>query len=609
MRKRKKEAIMILIMLVGMNFIPGINFKKALAVNPDPFFHISILAPNTNPQRNQMATLMVSQLPKIGIGIEVFDLTGWSQIYPRTFNYPGPYPIPNYTQGGYDILFMGWGWGLDFDPTGLYDSPCITPIGDNIYQYFNPEMDLAISSYTSSFVYADRIEYAEDIQALLYEELPQTTLVYPQEIYTMDENFSQSSWDVLLWSNNYQPMENWSIPSQTEFHYATPATFADFHIYHYESAFDAQWLRQIYNGLVERQPDTYQWDPRLATSYTTSDGLTWVVDINPNAKWADGTTLDAYDVNYSYNLIIDPNFGSPDLSYWEQYLDTDSVNIINPQQVEITFLQPYVFQESNLALDLVPEHIWGSIDPSLHEAQAVTWATSDPNKLMGAGPYYLEEYNGTNQIIHLKVNPYFDDWSGVTPNFDDVYLEFYSSKEAALSALTTGVIDMVDTNFYVQIDEVPVNSTYQLVSTGSCQEMAFNCLHPIIGTGELCPIADPASGIHIRKAISHMIPRNTIAEYIYDGLGLPGVTGWSPTSIGFDSTLEPFEYNITLAMNHMRAAGYVYPGDNTTISPTPTSPTSPTTIVLGIAFGSVISIIALAGSIIVIIRYKKQRIN
>jgi hypothetical protein len=29
-------------------------------------------------------------------------------------------------------------------------------------------------------------------------------------------------------------MENWTIPGETEFHYATPADFEDFHIYKYD---------------------------------------------------------------------------------------------------------------------------------------------------------------------------------------------------------------------------------------------------------------------------------------------------------------------------------------------------------------------------------------
>jgi len=505
MRKRKNSTIMILLILISLSLIQGINIQKTEAANPGPFFSISLLCPNTEPERNQWATLMVEQLPKIGIEVDVFDHTGWSQISPRTWGYPGPYPIPSYSEGGYDILFMGWSWGLDFDPTGLFDSPGITPNGDNYYQYHNPEMDWAISNYTTTFISEDRNEYAKDIQALLYEDLPQITIIYPKSLYPYTEGFT--GWDGLLWASSCQPMENWTISSQTEFHYATPGYFEDFHIYKYESDYDAQWLNQIYNGLIQRQPVTHQWGNRLATSFTSTDGLTWTVDINPNAKWADGTGITAFDVNYSYNLLIDPAFGSPDLSYWTQYLDTDSVNIVNPLQVEITFLKPYVFQESNLAVDLLPEHIWSPIAPGDQEAQAITWATSDPNKLMGAGPYYLEEYDGTNQIIHLTVNPYFDDWSGVTPNFDDVYFEFYSNKEGALSALATGAIDMADTRFSVEIDEVDIPGvSYELVDNPGVQEMGINMLHPYLGTGELCPIADLASGNHIRKAISHMVP-------------------------------------------------------------------------------------------------------
>lgn len=557
--------ILPLAVIITLGVMPIFAGTPAKAVTVGPFFSISLLAPNSNPARSQWATLMVEQLPKIGIEVDIFDHTSWSQIYPRTWDYPGPYPIPSYAEGGFDILFVGWSWGLDFDPTGLYNSEGIVPFGDNFYQYDSQAMDWAIGNYTASFVTADRIEYAEDIQALLYEDLPQITIIYPQSLYPMTEGFS--GWDGLLWASSYQPMENWAVGSATEFHYGCPADFVDFHIYQYDSVYDAQWLRQIYNGLIERQPDTRVWGNRLATDFTSTDGLTYLVDINPLAKWADGTALTAADVNYSYNLLIDPNFGSPDLSYWQNYVDTDSVNIINDYQVEITFLKPFVFQESNLALDLVPKHIWESIAPSAQEAQAIAWAASDPNKLMGAGPYYLEEYDGTNQIIHLKVNPYFDDWSGVTPNFDDVYFEFYSNKEGALSALATGALDMVDAQFSPQLDELAglAGVTYELIKDPGTQEMGINMEHPYLGTGESCPIASEASANHIRKAISHMVPRDVIVEEILNGIGAPGITGMPNVAIGFDESLEPYEYSYTLALEQMELAGFDIPD-----IPTPT---------------------------------------
>jgi len=598
MLKKKRNPVFVIALIACIVLSTTLHTKKTAAENPEPFFNIILIAPATSPARNQWATLMVEQLPKIGIGVDL-EWLGWAQIYPRTWDYPGPFPIPSYDKGGYDILFLGWGWGLDFDPTGIYDTAGIVPNGDNFYQYSSQEMDWAISNYTSTYASEDRIVYAHDIQALLYEDLPQITLIYPKALYPMNKEFS--GWDGVLWTSSYQPMENWSIGGKTEFHYASPADFVDFHIYQYDSVYDAQWLHQIYNGLIERQIGTHDWRNRLATSFTSTDGLTWIVDINPNAVWADGIPLTAYDVNYSYNLIIDPDFGCPDRVFYERYIDNTSINIINDYQVEFTFLQPYVFQEVNLAVDLIPEHIWGSIAPADQEAQAITWASSDPTKLFGAGPYKLADYDGINQIIHLEVNPYFDDWSGITPNFDDIYFEFYSNKEGALSALATGALDMVDAQYSPQIAEVAglVNVTYVLVDDPGTHEMAINMEHPYLGTGEKCPISDPESAKHIRKAISHMVPRKIIIEEILDGIGREGVTGWSSVAHGFDESLKPYEYNISLAVEHMQAAGYKYPDGFL--------PITPTTIILSFSFETIICSLALTGGVILIIRYKKRR--
>ena len=98
------------------------------------FFSITFLAPATCCCRNPWVAAIAEQLPEIGINVEVKE-TGWAGISPRTWSYPGPYPIPSYAEGGYDVLFVGWSWGLDWDPSDLFSSKAITPYGDNFYQY------------------------------------------------------------------------------------------------------------------------------------------------------------------------------------------------------------------------------------------------------------------------------------------------------------------------------------------------------------------------------------------------------------------------------------------------------------------------------------------
>ncbi len=567
-------------LIICLSILPYLA-TPAQAKNPGPFFSISILAPNTSQARNQWATLMVEQLPKIGIAVDVFDHTGWAQIGPRTWSHPGPYPIPTYAEGGFDILFIGYGWGLDFDPTGLFTSDGWTPAGDNYYQYANPEMDWAVGNYTQSFVFNERMEWAKEIQEILYEDNPSLCILYKTSLYAHEPGLA--GWSPLLWASSYQPMENWSLNGQTDFHYAVPADFVDFHPWLYESTYDAGWLRQIFNGIYDRDPtQSNSYQPRIAQSVTSGDGLTYNIALKPNLYWADGAPLTVDDIIYNYQLGVTASLGHTTYSFFTQYWNNDSVVKISDTECTITFLQPYVFQDGNLALDLLPKHIWESVAPIDHASQAISWATSEPSKLFGCGPYRLAAWDATNAIIHLTKNDYFDDWFGVEPNFDDVYFESYSNKEGALAALGTGLVDMLDSEFYVTVSDLSglPGSDYDTVDNPGNQEMSINMLHPYIGTGELCPIAGTESGKHIRKAISHIIPRQIIVDEILDGLGRAGVTHWPSVSVGFDESLEPYEYSVDTALAHMAAAGF-----DVSI-----------TEVNGIGLAVVISILALVGA-------------
>ncbi|HUU78066.1 MAG TPA: ABC transporter substrate-binding protein [candidate division Zixibacteria bacterium] len=588
MKKDLRRMILPLSILLCLSVTPFLATETS-GVNPGPFFSINILAPNTNPARNQWATLMVEQLPKIGIEVDVFDHTGWAQISPRTWGYGGPYPIPTYEEGGYDVLFIGNGWGLDFDPTGLFTTDGFTPDGNNFYQYSNPEMDWAIGNYSQAFVFADRMDWAEEIQAILFEDQPSIALCYETNLFPYDEELT--GWDPLLWASEYQPMENWKIEGQTDFHYASPADFEDFHPWLYESVYDAEWLLQIFNPLIQRDPDAnYAYAPRTCDDFSSSDGLTYTVNINPNAKWADGTALTTDDVIFTYELGVTQSLGHTAYSFNSIYWNNDSITKVSDTEFRIEFLTPYVFQESNLATALLPKHIWESVVPEDHGTTAVDWAKNNPEKFIGTGPYKLESYDPTNQVIHLTRNEYFDDWAGVAPYFENVFFEFYGSKEGALAALASGTVDMLDYNFKVQVDEMEVpGATYALVEDPGNQELAINCLHPWIGTGELCPIAGIESGKAIRRAISHIIPREIICDEILNGLGTPGVTHWPKSSVGFDENLEYDIYDINLALHYMKDAGF---------DVTPTR-------VVGAGLGIVIGILALAGAIQVV--YMKRR--
>ncbi|HUT80594.1 MAG TPA: ABC transporter substrate-binding protein [Candidatus Bathyarchaeia archaeon] len=559
-----KSKLLSQILLLGIIFLVlpiGVNINvNAECENIVPFFSISLLAPTYMAGPNPWALEMQEQLPKIGIGVNLVDVTSWTEIYSRSWAYPGTLPVPTYAEGGFDILFQGWSSSLDWNPKGLYDSDSIIPSGNNVYQYSSQEMDWAISNYSSSLTAEDRNYWGAEVQSILYGDLPEISMVYPKNLVVMDDQFT--SWDGVLWENDHHTMENWSIPGQTEFRYAIPSEIDDFYIYTCNSLFDEQWLNQIYTGLVTRSTDpndNHQYIPNLATTIESTDGMNYTITLNPNVKFADGVKLNATDIEYSYTIIMDPEFDNPSESIWAKNLEVQSITILDEFELKISFKEPYVFQDRNLALPILPKHIWLNVTAEYQKSQAANWASLTPNKLVGTGPYYLEEYNTTYDFIHLKRNNYYDDWSGITPYFEDIYFEFYTNKESALSDLENENLDMICSHFTIQLDEIPeTNCKYELVKDPSVQEMVINMNNPYFGTGELCPIASAESARHIRRAISYMVPREDLVNEVLFGLGEPGVTGCPSAATVFDESLLPMEYSLELALAEMEATGIYF---------------------------------------------------
>ena len=128
-----KKAILGLTIVVLFGLSMALGQTQAQEPELQEVFSINLLSPNTSAARNQWSLLMENQLPKIGIGVDFHESTGWGNIAPRTWSYPlidFDY-IPTYVEGGFDILFVGWSWGLDWDPTGLFESTAIVGLSEN----------------------------------------------------------------------------------------------------------------------------------------------------------------------------------------------------------------------------------------------------------------------------------------------------------------------------------------------------------------------------------------------------------------------------------------------------------------------------------------------
>ncbi|MCH8907561.1 MAG: ABC transporter substrate-binding protein [Candidatus Heimdallarchaeota archaeon] len=170
------------------------------------FFEVTVLSPNTNPARNEWSAGYVLELPKIGIGVKEHVSTGWAEIIPRTFGWTGTGTslVPLYADEGFDVFFVGYSWGLDWNPQGLYDPSGRhdTTGGGNFYNFDvdGTQTDVAtlLNDYLSELDFTARVTKVKALQAELYENKPVLPILYPQSHWGFNEDLGNI--DALLLS-------------------------------------------------------------------------------------------------------------------------------------------------------------------------------------------------------------------------------------------------------------------------------------------------------------------------------------------------------------------------------------------------------------------------
>jgi ABC-type transport system substrate-binding protein len=147
---------------------------------------------------------------------------------------------------------------------------------------------------------------------------------------------------------------------------------------------------------------------------------------------------------------------------------------------------------------------------------------------------------------------------------DKIIFQKIADKDAAISALASGLIDILDSQYVPGLNELADldGVTEDFVGDPSHQEISLNHLNPYFGTGESLPgndgTADMADALLVRKAMSHVVDRKFAVDEIMEGLALPASTVMPAASLGWDATLVPRNYSVSVARAYMEEAGFDY---------------------------------------------------
>jgi len=371
----------------------------------------------------------------------------------------------------------------------------------------------------------------------------------------------------------------------------------------------------IGGSLQEPDPRCSCYIPGTAQNITSSpDGTTWTVNIKPGVMFQDGVEATADDFVFTQYALTYPSTASVGLGSNVAYLGSKVSfkflngtvrvdNNIGPgvpetdgwwnatSRYQFQFHLPAVYAFTSdvyAAFAPLPMHImekfpfstWDSSPFSTASGPyTYTWNTQQyggsgsytATGPVGAGPYVLQSYDFTNNIATLTKFPGYWNATGLQSmgqfSINTYKVQWISSKDAAIAALKNGQVDLLDYNYALQKDKATLQAIPNVnvieASELGWQEMGFNMNNPVFGTGTATPAgtSNPSNAAgaarDIRKAISHLIPRDLIVSSLLDGAAYP-LAAWAGPGWGvwYDPTLAPDSYDLNAAASLLQQAGY-----------------------------------------------------
>ena len=565
---KKYSLVIILLFLFSLT-----SSLQTVRQDITPFFSLNILTPDYNPAVVNVSQIIAENLNLVGINIINNDITSLGNISLRSWLYPFKTynQIPPYSLGGYDVLLYDRITSdLEWDPSDLFASENVRLLGSNYYQFISPTFDSLLLGYLAELNPTTRYYLSKNLQAILYETLPSICIVYPRSLYVFKD--SLTGIDVLLLSHAQHHAERWDDPDDHVIKYASPERIECNNTFITSTFFDSLWMQAIYGSLVQREQVTYVWEPVIAKNWTI-DGIdpeldypmNVTVNLDPNAKFSDGSPVLPEDIKYTYELHMTPEVNSTQYSNLKMFLGSNaSIEITNPSvggQLKFHFIKANTFFEKYLSLGIIDK---SEIEPLISShgysifdefpgTGNVNWSL-----VKSCGPFKIKSYNTSGTAVELEPNIWWNNLtsSGSNAFLNELHFLYNSNKTNALSELEAGNIDAMDFEYQIGFVDVEGKAGIEGVLVKNCRylEMSINMRHPIIGTGELTPVGTQEAGKCLRKAISHCIPRQQIVNNIYNGLAASGVVPMSDAQVGFDEDLLAYEVDLTSALDYIEYA-------------------------------------------------------
>ena len=295
----------------------------------------------------------------------------------------------------------------------------------------------------------------------------------------------------------------------------------------------------VWDGLVYRDPATFQIKGLLARSYRWVNDTTLEFELRPDVKFHNGDPLTADDVVYTVNTVTtDPNISVP--SNYQYLAGAERIDDTHVR-LRLKRVFPAAIEYIAMVLPIWPKAYREKVGPEGYSHAPV-----------GSGPYRITRTEGTDEIDLERYDDYYVDSPKGKPAIKNVVIHQDPVSGRDLADLLNGRVDWIwqfSPDLSDTISRVP---TLQALRAESMR-IGYISLDAAGRTGK----GNPLTNLKVRQAIFHAIDRGSMARQIMQGGSRPLDTPCFPTQFGCDGTAAVrYDYDPGKAKQLLADAGY-----------------------------------------------------
>ncbi|GAB2907321.1 ABC transporter substrate-binding protein [Rhodococcus aerolatus] len=282
------------------------------------------------------------------------------------------------------------------------------------------------------------------------------------------------------------------------------------------------YSRYVFHAMCEKLYDVDQSStivPQLATALPTTspDGLTVTIPVRSDAKFSDGTPMDAAAVKATF----DRNLTLPGSGRKSELGPVTGVTAPDPTTVVVTLSQPFAPLTAALA-----DRAGMVLNPATTAALGADFATA-PSCV---GPFKLADRVPQNSIDLVKDPNYYD---AAKVHLDSISYRIITDANIRAANLRSGDVQVADSVSAQDVDQLRADPSLTVLQSTSLgyQGVTFNVGNANGVGNPVGPVPYPTGqDPRVRQAFELAVDREALVKVVFNGLNSPACSPIAPST-------------------------------------------------------------------------------